>query len=317
MASISFVCPLYNKAGHLPGVIAALARQAPDHDREFVFIDDGSSDGSLDIVRELTRDWPDCHYRRQENAGPAAATNAGFALAGGDYIKLLGSDDILAPYATDALLRALEETGAVAVYSRQIYCRIPDEIVLDRDPFAARAALIPDPLAHAVRPGIMGTSQTLFRTAAVREAGGCDERVFVEDYSLALRLSRLGGIATLPLTTAFGPAADDSRIMVSLRHQLLHDYTLSLSLFLRQYPELAQRFGRIALRRAAGRAEKWVRREGGGEASALPYTLLRLRSYLPLPGHDHAACIERTLAAFHVGPAPRARPIVRRCAPGG
>src|SRR5215467_12487206 len=103
MAAISFVCPLYNKVPYLPGVIEALARQAPDHDKEFIFIDDGSVDGSLDLVKELTRDWINCHYRRQENAGPAAATNAGFALAQGDYIKLLGSDDILAPYATDAL----------------------------------------------------------------------------------------------------------------------------------------------------------------------------------------------------------------------
>jgi glycosyltransferase involved in cell wall biosynthesis len=312
MASISFVCPLYNKARLLPGVIAALARQAPGHDKQYIFVDDGSVDGSLDLVKQLTRDWPNCHYRRQENAGPSAATNAGFALAGGDYIKLLGSDDILAPYATDALLLALAETGAVAVYSEQAYYQTPDDIVFDNGPLAVRASLLPDPIAHAIKPGIMGTSMTLFRAAAVRAAGGCDERVFVEDYSLALRLTRLGGIAVLPLTTAYGPADDESRIMVSLHHQVLHDYTLSLALFLRQYPELQRRFGRLALRRTAGRAEKWIRREGNGEASPLPYTLLRLLSYLPLPGVDHVDRITATLAAFHVGPAPRAAPIMLR-----
>src|ERR1041384_5047469 len=108
MAAISFVCPLYNKVPCLPGVVAALAQQSLDHDKQYIFIDDGSVDGSLDLVKEMTRDWQNCHYRRQDNAGPAAATNAGFALARGDYIKLLGSDDILAPYATDALLRALD-----------------------------------------------------------------------------------------------------------------------------------------------------------------------------------------------------------------
>jgi len=315
MDSISFVCPVYNKARHLPGVIAALARQAPDHDKQYIFIDDGSVDGSLDVVRQLTRDWPNCHYRRQENAGPAVATNAGFALADGDYIKLLGSDDILAPYATDALLRALAETGAVAVYSEQAYYRTPSDIAFADAPHAVRASLLPDPIAHAIKPGIMGTSMTLFRAAAVRAVGGCDERVFVEDYSLALRLSRVGGIAMLPLTTVYGPAGDESRLLVSFSHQVLHDYTLSLALFLRQYPELRRRLGRMALRRAAGRAEKWVRREGNGEASPLPYTLLRLLSYLPLPGFDHAQRIDATLAAFHVGPAPRARPIVLRWVP--
>lgn len=307
MAFISFVCPVYNKARYLPGVIDALALQARQHRRQFIFIDDGSSDESLEIVRSLTGDWPDCIIRQQENQGPSGATNAGIALAEGDYIKLLGSDDILAPFATDLLLAAAEQTGAVAVFSRQDYYRTGAAMVFaDVDPPAPR--LMKDALASTIALGISGTSQTLFLAQAVREAGGCDPRVFAEDYSLALRLARFGSFADLDLVTAYGPADEDGRIMVGRKHQVFHDYNLALALFCQDHPELAPAYPRLALRRAAGRAEKWAQREGTG-ASFLPFWLLRMASYLP--GLDHGQLIFSTLTAFEGGRWSRQYPIIR------
>jgi glycosyltransferase involved in cell wall biosynthesis len=51
---ISFVCTVYNKEAYLPGVLAALRDQAPDRPRQFIFVDDGSRDASMRIVREHT-----------------------------------------------------------------------------------------------------------------------------------------------------------------------------------------------------------------------------------------------------------------------
>ncbi len=309
MAKISFVCPLFNKAPYLQGVVAAMEQQALGHDRQFIFIDDGSIDGSLDIVKDLTKGWADCHYRYQDNTGPSGSTNAGFALADGDYVKLVGSDDILAPFATDLLLRSLQETGAVAVYSHQHYYAKPEEVVFDAAQCGRKAVRHDDGLALVIGRTISGTSQTLFDMNAVRKAGGCDRRVFAEDFSLALRLALQGPIATLDAVTAFGPAGEGERIMVARKHQVFHDYNLAMQLFLEDHPDLPARYVRLALQRAAGRAEKWVRREGGGEASALPYQLLRLRGYLPF-GRPLSA-MERTLAAFEVGPIARQRSIIR------
>lgn len=308
MASISFVCPLYNKASYLAGVITALERQAPDHVNEYIFIDDGSTDESLAIVRRLTAGWRRCVYRRQENQGPAGATNAGIALATGEFVKLLGSDDILAPYATDALLRGLEETGAVAVYSRQDYYRNWSEIAFDDCAADRDAVLFADPLAAVVGQTVSGTSQTLFRTDAVNAVGGCDRRVFAEDFSLALRLAHHGPIAYLDLLTAYGPADSGDRIMVGRKHQVFHDYNLALALFLADHPDLPARYRRLALRRAAGRAEKWVRRECAGEFSSLPYSLFRLASYLPFV--DHIALTQASVAAFATGPWAREKPLI-------
>ncbi|HLG89528.1 MAG TPA: glycosyltransferase family 2 protein [Alphaproteobacteria bacterium] len=314
MARISFVCPIYNKAAYLPGVIAALGRQAPSHERQFIFIDDGSSDGSLEIVRDLTRGWPNCEYRYQENQGPARATNAGFALAEGDFIKLLGSDDILAPHATDILLQAIEIAGAVAVYSRQSYYDKAQDIVFSPVPERLEPQVLEDAIGYAVRPGLAGTSQTLFRAQTVRAVGGCDERVFVEDYSLTLRLALAGPIALLPLVTAYGPAEDPSRLMVGLRHQALHDYTLTLALFLADHPALERKYGREALRVAAGRAEKWARREVGNDTLRRRYRWLRFSTYLPLSRRSYVPLMLSTLDPFHEGAFALRKAIVRKTA---
>lgn len=305
MASISFVCPLYNKAEYLPAVLAALYQQAPNHNRQFIFVDDGSTDDSLDMTRSITRQWANCVYVRQSNMGPSGSTNTGIAHATGDFLKLLGCDDILAPFATDLLWRTLEDTGAVAVYSRQTYCR-PDNPTCFEYTADQPVRLIADPLAEVIRHTISGTSQTLFRTAAVRQAGGCDPRVFAEDYSLALRLACTGSFAFLDQVTACGPAEDDNRLMVGRKHQVFHDYNLALALFLADHPELARIHARRALRRAAGRAEKWVRREGDGESS-LPYRRMWLASWLP--GLDHRRMIPATLPAFTTGSLARSKGI--------
>lgn len=303
---VSFVVTVFNKAGYLPGVIAALAAQVPDRPRQFIFIDDGSSDGSADVVERATAGWADTILVRQENGGPTAATNAGIARASHRYLKLVGSDDVLAPFCTRVLIGTLEATGTDAVFSRQDYYREPRDMV-----FAERqvAPEVPaNPVGAVIARTISGTSQTLYRLDAVRAAGACDPGVFAEDFSLALRVASRGRIALLDLVTAYGPAGDGERLMVGRKHQTFHDYNLALARFLEQNPELAPALRRLALRRAAGRAAKWARREGGLRLP-LRYLALDLAARIGFP-LDHASAIRATLPAFALGPAASARPLV-------
>ncbi len=303
---VSFVVTVFNKAGYLPGVIAALAAQVPDRRRQFIFIDDGSIDGSADLVERATAGWPDTVVIRQKNGGPTAATNAGIALARLRYLKLVGSDDVLAPFCTRLLIDTLEAAGADAVFSRQDYYRNPRDIAFFEHQVAAE---IPqDPVRTVIARTISGTSQTLYRLEGVKAAGGCDPGVFAEDFSLALRVASRGRIALIDLVTAYGPAGDGERLMVGRKHQTFHDYNLALARFIEQTPSLSSGLRRLALRRAAGRASKWARREGG-QWLPLRYLALDLAARIGLP-LDHASAIRATLPAFALGPAASARPLV-------
>ncbi|MBM3534888.1 MAG: glycosyltransferase [Alphaproteobacteria bacterium] len=306
MDGVSFVCTVYNKAGYLPGVIDALARQVPDRPRQFIFIDDGSSDASASVVEQATASWPDMVLVRQSNGGPTAATNAGIALARNTYLKLLGSDDLLAPFCTRVLIETLERTGADAVFSRQDYYHDLRDVAFVEKPVAPRVP--DDPLADVIARTVSGTSQTLYRLDAVRRAGACDPGVFAEDFSLALRVASRGRIALLDLVTAAGPADDGERLMVGRKHQTFHDHNLALARFLEQNPATSARLRRLALQRAARRAAKWARREGGHRLP-LRYLLLDAAARLGLP-IDHARAIRATLSAFALGAAAAARPLV-------
>ena len=310
MSGVSFVCTVYNKEKFLPAVIAAIWRQVPDRPREFIFVDDGSRDGSVAIVRELTKDWPNCRIVEQPNGGPSSSTNTGIGLATQTWLKLVGSDDVLAPYATRRLIEVAEGAGAGGVFAKIGFYRDESEIRFDETAADATRAVVPvDAVGEVIRHGVSGTSPTLFRTDIVKQAGGCDPDVFVEDFALALRVARLAPIARFDHVVTWGPAADETRIMVGQGHQAHHDFALALVHFLRAHPDMAARHGHLAFRRAAGRAWKYARRAAGlGWTSRYPW--LNLRAYFGPPGHP-ADAIARTMDVYSRGTGPAAKPIIR------
>jgi glycosyltransferase involved in cell wall biosynthesis len=310
MSGVTFVCTVYNKEKFLPAVIEAIWRQVPDRPREYVFVDDGSRDRSVAIVRKMTKDWPNCRIVEQPNGGPSSSTNAGIALATQTWLKLVGSDDVLAPYATERLIEVAETTGTDAVFAKIGFYRDPAEIVFDEPAARAMRPVVPaDAVAEVIRYGVSGTSPTLFRTETVQRAGACDPDVFVEDFALALRVARLAKIARFDHVITWGPAADETRIMVGQGHQAHHDFALALVHFLRAHPDMAARYGGLAFRRAAGRAWKYARRAAGlGWGTRYPWLNLRARFGAPA---DPAGAIARTMDVYSLGPGPRAKPIIR------
>jgi len=109
MSTVSFVVTVYNKAPFLPDVIQALIAQEGDFVPDYVFVNDGSTDASLTILHDCTASLKNVRIIDQTNAGVSRATNVGVQAATGDYIKLVDSDDLLAPFATQLLLDTLKQ----------------------------------------------------------------------------------------------------------------------------------------------------------------------------------------------------------------
>lgn len=92
---LSVVVPLYNEAENVDALHARLAETADklDRDTEFVFVDDGSTDGSYDkIVALRARDRRVCAVKLARNFGSHGACLAGFAQARGDHAVILAAD---------------------------------------------------------------------------------------------------------------------------------------------------------------------------------------------------------------------------------
>ena len=93
MPGVSFVITIYNKAPYLAAVLPALGGQSGNFEREFIFVDDGSTDGSADLIEQKTADWPHAvDVIRQPNAGASKATNTGVDAASLPWIKLVDGE---------------------------------------------------------------------------------------------------------------------------------------------------------------------------------------------------------------------------------
>lgn len=107
---VSVIIPTYNRAALLCEAIDTVLAQSYQN-TEIIVIDDGSTDDTTAAVQKY---GDRIRYTRRPNAGVNAARNLGLKQARGDYVALLDSDDLWAPYKLElqvALLRHFNDVG--------------------------------------------------------------------------------------------------------------------------------------------------------------------------------------------------------------
>ena len=111
---VSVVIPTYNRAYCLPAAIGSLQAQTYPH-WEALVIDDGSTDGTADLVRSMSAADPRVRYLPQKNAGVSAARNAGLRVADGDWAAFLDSDDSWEPWKLAAQIAVFDRLPQVGM----------------------------------------------------------------------------------------------------------------------------------------------------------------------------------------------------------
>ncbi|GFI14013.1 dodecaprenyl-phosphate galacturonate synthase [Muribaculaceae bacterium] len=124
---ISVVIPLYNEAESLPELAAWIARVMAENgfSYEIIFVDDGSTDESWEVVKKLRDADPD-HVRGasfRRNYGKSPALNTGFRMASGDVVITMDADLQDSPDEIPELYRMVREEGydLVSGYKKKRY----------------------------------------------------------------------------------------------------------------------------------------------------------------------------------------------------
>jgi glycosyltransferase involved in cell wall biosynthesis len=284
--AVSFVLTVYNKRAYLADVLASVAAQEGSFEREVIVVDDGSTDGSRKMLESLGPRLPGFRLIAQSNQGPSIATNRGLAAASMPLVKLLDGDDLLAPYATSHLIECMDRLGVeVMIGAGQPYRQ--GEARVWPSPPGLPPRLLVDPLAALLHAIWFTPSNLLVRRSALQTSGGCDERVFVQDYTLALRLARQCrfGVSDTSVVAAPDPEEVSADRVSANKAQILHDLSLALLLFIEDNPDLPEHFRRRAWRRIAGRSWKWARREIGRPLWSRELVLC-LAAQLPWGAHE-------------------------------
>ena len=259
MTGVSFVVTVYNKKPHLPRVLKGLFGQEGDFAREFIIIDDGSTDGSAEVLDRLCAGRKEVRVVHQPNAGLVGATNAGVRLATLPWLKLVDGDDVLAPWCGRLLLDAASALDAKVALGT-IMPHYPDRPLVFTPPSTAETMPYRrDLFSECLMNVPCNVSPTLIDRAVYWAVGGADPRLTVVDLSLFLRLTRNRTVAAIDAQVCACPQGVGGRMSDDQGHMLFQT-NRAIIYFLAETPDLPWRVRRKAVERAFGRAWKWRRR---------------------------------------------------------
>ncbi|GLZ81889.1 hypothetical protein Afil01_66960 [Actinorhabdospora filicis] len=119
---VSVVIGAYNALPYLYETLDSVLKQSIGMDRlELVVVDDGSTDGTGDVLDEYAAKHPNMTVLHQPNSGgPAAPRNAGMDVAKGKYVYFLDADDYIGLEAMERLVAMAEENGSDIVLGKMV-----------------------------------------------------------------------------------------------------------------------------------------------------------------------------------------------------
>lgn len=191
---VSVVTAVYNGERFISGVVDSILSQT-DIDFEYVIVDDGSTDGTPEILRKYARTAQGVvTIVAQPNAGEAVAVNNGINQARGDYVVVVSADDPLLSGHLAKMTKVLDENPSVVV-------AYPDWEVIDENGVPVRTVTTLDYDIRALvgdfvcipGPGAM------IRRSAIPQSGLRDPSYrFVSDYDAWLKLALIGPFQRVP-----------------------------------------------------------------------------------------------------------------------
>ena len=192
---ISVVMSCYNAAAFIAEAMASILRQT-FADFELILIDDGSTDKTLNIIRQYALKDSRIVVIHKKNTGPADSRNAGILVARGEWIAILDSDDI-------ALPTRLEDQISFFKISPDILLLGTGAIELDEHGKAIKTHCYPCQ-HHALCNSLMRSrrffphSSVMYRSDVVKRLGGYNTHFYrAQDMDMFLRLTEEGNIACL------------------------------------------------------------------------------------------------------------------------
>lgn len=108
MKKISIIVPVYNVERYIERCVESICQQTYTN-TEIILVDDGSTDSSGKICDEIAVKDPRIRVIHQQNSGLSAARNAGLAVAKGEYIAFVDSDDYIAQEMYSVMIENMEK----------------------------------------------------------------------------------------------------------------------------------------------------------------------------------------------------------------
>jgi len=193
---VSVIMPVYNAEKYLREAIDSVLNQSFT-DFELIAVDDGSTDSSLEILREYEQSDKRVRVVTQGNTGVAGARNRALSEVCAALVASLDADDIAENNWLKLLFEFMNKNPDCVVAGCRIVSMDEDGALISNEMQALSEDEIEEVLLRG-RGGIVN-SGCIMRIDAVRKAGGYDPDLPVgEDVDLFLKLGEMGRLANLP-----------------------------------------------------------------------------------------------------------------------
>jgi glycosyltransferase involved in cell wall biosynthesis len=195
MEKVSIITPSFNQVDYLESTIQSVLNQTYPH-IEYFIIDGGSTDGSVEIIKSYQDQL--AGWISEPDQGQTDAINKGFAMASGDVIAWLNSDDTYESYAVEQAVAYLKDHPQVGLVYGDAHYIDKNGDVIGEFP-AAQTSL------DQLRRGYVHIPQqaAFFRKSLWEKVGPLDPNFFFAmDYDLWVRLAGLSDIHYIKRTWA-------------------------------------------------------------------------------------------------------------------
>lgn len=193
--TLTFVVPAYNMTEYLERCVMSLIAAKRNNDIEVLIVDDGSSDGTLEMAQKFEARYPGIvRAIHQENKGHGGAVNTGIAAARGMYVKVVDADDWVGPESLEQVMAVLREEADSTepidmLVTNYVYDKVGKRnkhVVNFRHAMKAGARLAWNDLGHFGLAEYILMHALTYRTAVVRESGmQLPEHTFYVDFIYA------------------------------------------------------------------------------------------------------------------------------------
>ncbi|MGD0540305.1 MAG: glycosyltransferase family 2 protein [Tepidisphaeraceae bacterium] len=227
--SISIITPSFNGGAFLGHARDSILGQEGDFELEWLVIDGGSSDGSVQLLQSISDGDPRLRWSSQGDRGQANAINKGLAMAKGDIVAWLNCDDEYAPGSLAIVAKAFEEAPS----AQWLVGRCD---IIDRDGNLARSGvtdfknrrLRSFSYKSLLRMNFISQPAVFWRRPFGLSVGELDELLYwTMDYDLWLRMARRCPPLVIDRTLARFRVHDSSKSRGGYRRQFAEGYRVA------------------------------------------------------------------------------------------
>ena len=129
---VSIIVPVYNCEKEINGCVNSIL-SSDYKEIEIIIINDGSTDGSEQVCKELSDRIPQIKYFYQDNSGVSVARNYGFGQSAGEYIMFVDGDDQIKSNLISALLEKMDPSTDIVCCSYEILGENRTELMFDNE----------------------------------------------------------------------------------------------------------------------------------------------------------------------------------------